>query len=118
MDIFLACSETLLLYNTKYMSWKRQDSIPISGIVRCTCKSVTECCSYNAQTSFGNLMREFYFTEECKKEVARFAKNFLPILFNLFTTEPENTKDTTRLAVLETTKCYLHIADTAVFILQ
>ncbi|XP_065926427.1 RRP12-like protein [Magallana gigas] len=56
--------------------------------------------------------------EERKKEVARFAKNLLPILFNLFTTEPENTKDTARFAVLETTKCYLHIADTAVFILQ
>lgn len=65
-----------------------------------------------------NDMNELNFTEECKKEVARFAKNFLPILFNLFTTEPENTKDTTRLAVLETTKCYLNIADTAVFILQ
>ncbi|XP_022336615.2 RRP12-like protein isoform X1 [Crassostrea virginica] len=51
--------------------------------------------------------------EECRREVARFAKNFLPILFNLFTTEPENAKDTTRLAVLETTKTYLQIADTA-----
>ncbi|XP_061180059.1 RRP12-like protein isoform X1 [Saccostrea echinata] len=51
--------------------------------------------------------------EESKQEVARFAKNFLPILFNLFTTEPENAKDTTRLAVLETIKTYLQIADTA-----
>lgn len=41
-----------------------------------------------------NDTREFYFTEECKKEVARFAKNFLPILFNLLMTELENTKDT------------------------
>ncbi|XP_048746321.2 RRP12-like protein isoform X2 [Ostrea edulis] len=51
--------------------------------------------------------------EECRQEVARFAKNFLPILFNLFTTEPENTKDTARLAVLETIRVYLQITDTA-----
>lgn len=38
-----------LLYKTNYMSWKRQDFIPVSEIVRCTCtctcKSVTGRCS-------------------------------------------------------------------------
>ncbi|XP_060076895.1 RRP12-like protein [Ylistrum balloti] len=49
--------------------------------------------------------------ESSKKAVSQFAKNFLPILFNLFTAEPEKDKDPTRLAVLETVKCYLQIAD-------
>ncbi|CAG2185419.1 RRP12 [Mytilus edulis] len=44
-------------------------------------------------------------------EVAKFAKNFLPILFNIFTAESDNTKDPVKLAVLETIKCYLQIAD-------
>ncbi|XP_064631172.1 RRP12-like protein isoform X2 [Lineus longissimus] len=50
--------------------------------------------------------------EENKKELARFAKNYLPILFNLYTTEStENTHDPARPAALETIKIYLQIAD-------
>lgn len=64
-----------------------------------------------------NDMNEFNFIEECKKEVVRFVKNFLSILFNFFTIELENIKDTIRLVVLEIIKCYLNIADIAVFIL-
>lgn len=43
--------------------------------------------------------------------MAKFAKNFLPILFNIFTADSDNTKDPVKLAVLETIKCYLQIAD-------
>ena len=50
-------------------------------------------------------------TDEDRAEVSRFAKNFLPLLFNLFTSEATNEKSPTRLAVLETVKCYLQIAD-------
>lgn len=49
--------------------------------------------------------------ETDKAEVARFSKNFLPILFNLYTTDPVRDKDPTKLAVLETIKCYLQITD-------
>lgn len=45
-----------------------------------------------------------------KVEVGRFAKNFLPILFNQFTTEGQ-TDIGTRLAVLETTKKYFQVAN-------
>ncbi|XP_005106446.2 RRP12-like protein [Aplysia californica] len=48
--------------------------------------------------------------EEDKQEVGRFAKNFLPILFNLFTSEGMLTEGT-RLAVLETIRKYFVISD-------
>ena len=51
------------------------------------------------------------FTAENREELARFAKNFLPLLFNLFTTKPDDERDQTRQAVLETVKTYLQIAD-------
>jgi len=50
-------------------------------------------------------------TEECKKELARFSKNFMPIFFNLYTTDPVREKDTSKLAVLETIKSYFQITD-------
>jgi ribosomal RNA-processing protein 12 len=50
--------------------------------------------------------------EENKKELAKFAKNYLPILFNLYTTEStENRRDPAKLAALETVKIYLQITD-------
>ncbi|XP_059163286.1 RRP12-like protein [Physella acuta] len=48
--------------------------------------------------------------EADKAEVGKFAKNFLPILFNLFTGEGV-ISDGTRLAVLETIKKYLLVSD-------
>ena len=57
----------------------------------------------------------FDFPDDCKGAVAAFAKNFLPILFNLYTTEPENLKDPMRLACFETVKCYLKITDKQVY---
>ncbi|KAG9341086.1 hypothetical protein JZ751_019840 [Albula glossodonta] len=51
-------------------------------------------------------------TEAEKAEVGRFAKNFLPILFNVYSTQPaEGEKDPSRMAVLETIKVYLTITD-------
>uniref|UniRef100_A0A646QJB6 RRP12-like protein n=1 Tax=Hemiscolopendra marginata TaxID=943146 RepID=A0A646QJB6_9MYRI len=45
-----------------------------------------------------------------KAELKRFAKNYVPILFNLYTIEPEGNKENyERLAVLETLKVYLQI---------
>lgn len=49
--------------------------------------------------------------EEDQKATAQFAKNFLPILFNLFTKDPDNPHDNRRLAVLETIKVYLTVSD-------
>nr|XP_033797330.1 RRP12-like protein [Geotrypetes seraphini] len=47
-----------------------------------------------------------------REEVSRFAKNFLPILFNVYTQQPETRESTTyRLPVLETIKTYLAITE-------
>ncbi|KAJ8418157.1 hypothetical protein AAFF_G00138660 [Aldrovandia affinis] len=51
-------------------------------------------------------------TEEEKAEVSRFAKNFLPILFNVYSTPPAPGEvSPSRMAVLETIKIYLTITD-------
>ncbi|XP_063236769.1 LOW QUALITY PROTEIN: RRP12-like protein [Bacillus rossius redtenbacheri] len=50
--------------------------------------------------------------EEAVKEVARFAKNFLPILFNVYTAKPVGSdEEGQRLAAFETVKVYLGVAD-------
>ncbi|XP_070541212.1 RRP12-like protein [Ptychodera flava] len=49
--------------------------------------------------------------EENKAEVAKYAKNFLPILFNIYTTVDAEKKDYTRFTVLETIKTYLTVTD-------
>lgn len=48
--------------------------------------------------------------EENTKELARFAKNYLPILFNIYTA-CEEMNDSVSLPILQTLKCYLQIAD-------
>jgi len=51
---------------------------------------------------------------EDRAELARFAKNFLPILFNLYTTKPAGAEEAgQRLAALETVKIYLKVSDSA-----
>ncbi|XP_061083822.1 RRP12-like protein [Conger conger] len=51
-------------------------------------------------------------SEEDKAEVRRFAKNFLPILFNVYSTQPAPGESApSRMAVLETIKVYLTITD-------
>ncbi|KAK2163707.1 hypothetical protein LSH36_75g12086 [Paralvinella palmiformis] len=49
--------------------------------------------------------------EACRKEMARFAKNFLPIFFNLYTSDPEKERDPVRMAMLETIRIYVKITD-------
>lgn len=50
--------------------------------------------------------------EENKEELAKYAKNYLPILFNLYLTEPKDkAEDKVRLAIFETCKLYLSITD-------
>lgn len=49
--------------------------------------------------------------EKNRRVLANFAKNYLPILYNLYTTKPVGSDEKgQRLAVLETTKMYLRIA--------
>ena len=52
-----------------------------------------------------------FITEENRKELGRFAKNFHPILFNLFTESTNKKEERSHLAVLETIKCYMQITD-------
>ncbi|EDO48743.1 predicted protein [Nematostella vectensis] len=47
---------------------------------------------------------------EEKKELAAYAKNYLPILFNLYSADPKN-GDPDKLPVLETVRTYLTITD-------
>ncbi|KAG8237559.1 hypothetical protein J437_LFUL017765 [Ladona fulva] len=51
-------------------------------------------------------------SEEDQKELGRFAKNYLPILFNLYTTQPNGSEEAgQRLAAFETIKLYLRITE-------
>lgn len=53
------------------------------------------------------------FLEEEKKELSGYAKNYLPILFNMYTGE-EKDGDPDKLPILETIRAYLTITDTQV----
>ncbi|XP_056147763.1 RRP12-like protein [Lampris incognitus] len=51
--------------------------------------------------------------EEEKAEIGRFAKNFLPILFNVYSQQPASGESALhRMAVLDTIKVYLTVTDT------
>ena len=50
-------------------------------------------------------------SDASKAEMSRFGKNYMPILFNLYTTQTEVERDPKRMAVLETAKVYLQITD-------
>ena len=43
--------------------------------------------------------------------LSRFAKNYLPLLFNIFTGDSESPKNPQKRAVFETIKCYMQVAD-------
>jgi len=63
-------------------------------------------------TSLRQLISRNLEVEENKNELARYSKNFLPILFNLYTTVPAGAEEAgQRLASLETIKLYFMIAD-------
>uniref|UniRef100_A0A3Q3L512 Ribosomal RNA processing 12 homolog n=1 Tax=Mastacembelus armatus TaxID=205130 RepID=A0A3Q3L512_9TELE len=54
-------------------------------------------------------------TEEEKAEMGRFSKNFLPILFNVYSQQPAAGEPSTfRMAVLDTIKVYLTVTETQV----
>ena len=55
-----------------------------------------------------------FISEESRTELSRFAKNFLPIFFNLYTADPVKEKDPVKLAVFETVKCYFQISEKSV----
>ncbi|PIK40031.1 putative RRP12-like protein isoform X1 [Apostichopus japonicus] len=57
-----------------------------------------------------NIIKSNVDNERNKTELARFAKNFLPILFNIFTKE-NSEGNRSVLAVLETIKIFLQITD-------
>jgi len=62
-------------------------------------------------TSIRHLISKNLENSENKQELARFAKNFLPILFNLYTSTPSGSEEAgQRLAALETAKLYLKIS--------
>jgi len=64
-------------------------------------------------TSLRHLIARNLENEENKVELARYSKNFLPILFNLYTTVPAGAEEAgQRLASLETIKLYFMISDT------
>ena len=63
-------------------------------------------------TSLRHLISSCCEEEEGRTEIARFAKNFLPILFNLYTTRPSGAEEAgQRLAALEKIKQYLKITE-------
>jgi len=63
-------------------------------------------------TSLRQLIARNLENEENKTELARYSKNFLPILFNLYTTVPAGSEEAgQRLASLETIKLYFQISD-------
>ncbi|XP_053477234.1 RRP12-like protein [Ictalurus furcatus] len=84
------------------------------GIARSLGMAITErpdlrMCIYQALRT---LIRKSCETEEEKAEVGRFAKNFLPILFNVHTQQPApGERDPSRPAVLATIKDYLTVTD-------
>ena len=59
----------------------------------------------------GSNIKLYSIVDETRTELSRFAKNFLPIFFNLYTADPVKEKDPVKLAVFETVKCYFQIAD-------
>ncbi|XP_067120936.1 RRP12-like protein [Centruroides vittatus] len=59
-----------------------------------------------------NLIKKNLNNDVNRKEMTRYAKNFLPILFNLYTTESKDDKEeSTRLAVFDTIKIYLRVSE-------
>lgn len=58
-----------------------------------------------------------FTTEDEKVEVSRFAKNFLPILFNIYSQEPTSgVASASRMAILDTVRVYFTITDQTVLI--
>ncbi|KAL4231185.1 pre-rRNA processing protein [Mactra antiquata] len=65
----------------------------------------------DVMASLRKLINQSIGDSASKTEVGKFSKNFLPILFNLYTTDPVKDRDSSKLAVLETVKSYFQITD-------
>ncbi|ELU03860.1 hypothetical protein CAPTEDRAFT_226490 [Capitella teleta] len=64
--------------------------------------------------SIRKLVNQNLENEEHKKELSKFSKNFLPIFFNLYSADNgRGERDGTRLALLETIKCYFQVTSDA-----
>ena len=64
------------------------------------------------QASLRQLVLKSASNEENRAEISRFAKNFLPILFNLYTTAPVGAEESgQRMSVLETIKLFFNLAE-------
>lgn len=50
-------------------------------------------------------------TDENRAIMAKYAKNYLPLMFNIYTTEIRLDKDPSRQSLIDTIKCYLKITD-------
>ena len=63
-----------------------------------------------------SLSLTFSFEPESDRvQLSKFSKNYLPILFNLYTAEPSATEGTRDSAVLNCIKCYLSVTEKKVF---
>ena len=59
-------------------------------------------------------LSDFFPSDSDRQEIGKYAKNYLPLLFNLYTTEKWNhSRDPVRQSVFETIKRYLTITDRA-----
>ena len=72
------------------------------------------CVYFKIHLSLSYSLSLFFESDEDKAAMSQFAKNYMPILFNLFTSNPDNPRDSRRLAVLETIKVYLTITESKV----
>lgn len=50
-------------------------------------------------------------TDENRALMAKYAKNYLPIMFNIYTTEIRLDKDPIRQALIDTVRCFLKVTD-------
>ena len=60
------------------------------------------------------VLLRFIQSETDREEIGKYAKNYLPLLFNLYTSEKWNlSRDPVRQSVFETIKRYLTVTDAA-----
>ena len=65
---------------------------------------------FNVLSGIRKLIQHSNTDEESKKVMSLFAKNFIPLLFNLYTSDPEAERDPKRMAVLDTAKFYFQVS--------
>ena len=114
LRICVLSPESSLFAHMKYGSRRRAQSkikTPITMSWLCMCIWIK---SLQRMTSAIISWHGSFISEESRTELSRFAKNFLPIFFNLYTADPVKEKDPVKLAVFETVKCYFQISEKSV----